>query len=91
MSETKFLSLPDNLIVDVPGEALSQMSSLETLDIGWCRLTKILQTDFKALPRLQFLLLAGNNISMIEQASFPLGLIHLHLGHNKIQNLNGSI
>lgn len=91
MSETKFLSLADNSLIDFPAEALSHMPDLMTLDLARNRLSTLTQSDFKALQRLQYLILPGNSLSRIERGTFPRGIINLHIGHNEIANLNGSI
>ncbi|XP_071444710.1 leucine-rich repeat-containing G-protein coupled receptor 4 [Hetaerina americana] len=91
MTDIKFLSLADNQLTEFPAKALKHMPHLATLDLGRSRLTSISQTDFEGLPELQSLFLVGNSISIIEEGSLPRGLQHLHIGHNRISNLNGSI
>ncbi|PNF40024.1 hypothetical protein B7P43_G12937 [Cryptotermes secundus] len=91
LGRTEYLSLADNSLPDVPHHILRQMPVLKTLDISRCRLQAISDMDFQNIPDLQHLVLAGNNISQLDQSSLPRTIRHLHLGRNNITHLNGTL
>ncbi|XP_069694189.1 insulin-like growth factor-binding protein complex acid labile subunit [Periplaneta americana] len=91
LARTEYLSLADNSLPVVPQHVLRQMPILKTLDIGRSRIQMITIADFQNMPDLQHLVLAGNDISQLEQSSMPNTLRHLHLGRNKLVHLNDTL
>ncbi|KDR18629.1 Podocan-like protein 1 [Zootermopsis nevadensis] len=91
LGRTEYLSLADNSLPEVPNHILQQMPVLKTLDIGRSRLQAITDKDFQNMTDLQHLVLAGNNISQLDQSSMPHTLRHLHLGRNKLMHLNDTL
>ena len=58
--------------------------------------SKPYRTDFflillQNMTDLQHLVLAGNKISQLDHSSIPHTLRRLHLGHNNITHLNGTL
>ncbi|XP_063700212.1 insulin-like growth factor-binding protein complex acid labile subunit [Culicoides brevitarsis] len=91
LGRTEFLSLSDNDFHEVPRDVFRHMPNIGTLDIARGRIKHINRDDFKALPNLGTLILATNQIESIDNGSFPNKIFNLHLGHNKIPSLNGTV
>uniref|UniRef100_A0A336LY93 CSON008120 protein n=1 Tax=Culicoides sonorensis TaxID=179676 RepID=A0A336LY93_CULSO len=91
LGRTEYLSLSDNNFDEVPRDIFSHMPNVGTLDIARGRIRRINKDDFKALPNLGTLVLATNQIDSIDNGSFPNKIFNLHLGHNKIPSLNGTV
>lgn len=91
LGRTEYLSLSDNDFDEVPRDIFSHMPNVGTLDIARGRIRKINKDDFKSLPNLGTLVLATNQIESIDNGSFPNKIFNLHLGHNKIPSLNGTV
>ncbi|KAH8375183.1 hypothetical protein KR200_000790 [Drosophila serrata] len=91
LSNVTYLSIGDNELDEIPKHALSHMPSLLTLDIGRCKIRAVQQEDFRGIQLVTNLILPSNNITRLDRGSFPLSLLILHLGRNRIESLNGSL
>ena len=65
--------------------------SLGTLDIARGKIKEIRSDDFSQLSNLQTLVIASNEIAMLEKDCFPKTLVSLHIGRNRISSLNGTL
>lgn len=91
MTKIEFLCLADNAISEIPRDALEHMPNLGTLDIARGKVKRIRQDDFAKLKYLQSVVIASNEIEMLEKDCFPKTLTSLHIGRNKISSLNGTL
>ena len=66
-------------------------SNLGTLDMARGRIKMIRHDDFKMLKKLEHLILAANEISVLEKDSIPNTIKILHIGRNNISSLNGTL
>lgn len=85
------LSLSDNAIQEIPRGAFEHMPNLGTLDIARGKIKSIRSNDFSRLKNLETLVIASNEIELLEKECFPRTLTNLHLGHNRVPSLNGTI
>uniref|UniRef100_A0A1Y1MT41 LRRCT domain-containing protein n=1 Tax=Photinus pyralis TaxID=7054 RepID=A0A1Y1MT41_PHOPY len=91
LPQVKFFSLSDNNIGVVPEAILETLPHISSLNLGRCGIQYITDRNFKSLPNLDTLMLGGNQISQMDSNSLPKNVIHLHLGRNKIKDLNGTL
>ncbi|KAH8378589.1 hypothetical protein KR009_000075 [Drosophila setifemur] len=91
LSNVTYLSVGDNELDEIPKHVLSHMPSLLTLDIGRCNIRAVQQEDFRGIQMVTRLILPSNNIARLDRGSFPMSLLTLHLGRNRIESLNGSL
>ncbi|KAL9910877.1 leucine-rich repeat-containing larval translucida isoform 1-T1 [Glossina fuscipes fuscipes] len=91
LSNVEFLSLADNELEEIPKHMLNHMPIIKTLDMGKCRIRAVLQDDFKGTQMLTNLFISVNNITRVDRTTFPPALVVLHLGHNQIEYLNGTL
>ena len=91
LSNVEYLGLGDNELEEIPKHMLNHMPVVKTLDIGRCRIRAALQDDFKGTQMLTNLFMPTNNLTRLDRATFPPGLVTLHLGRNNIENLNGTL
>uniref|UniRef100_A0A1A9WD08 Uncharacterized protein n=1 Tax=Glossina brevipalpis TaxID=37001 RepID=A0A1A9WD08_9MUSC len=91
LSNVEFLSLADNELEEIPKHMLTHMPIIKTLDMGKCRIRAVLQDDFKGTQMLTNLFISVNNITRVDRTTFPPALVVLHLGHNQIEYLNGTL
>lgn len=76
---------------EIPKEMFQHIPNLGTLDISRGRIKTIRHDDFKMLNKLEHLLLASNEISVLEKGAFPHTIKSLHIGRNNISSLNGTL
>ncbi|KAK2167038.1 hypothetical protein LSH36_32g06000 [Paralvinella palmiformis] len=83
------LSLAGNPISHLPGTLFRYQTTLELLDLGYCRLRRLPWTLFIGLWNLRVLDLRGNRLSYLESYTFiDLTMLHtLLLSHNPIRRL----
>ncbi|KAK5642667.1 hypothetical protein RI129_008834 [Pyrocoelia pectoralis] len=91
LSQVKYLSLSDNNIGIVPESILESLPYISSLDLGRCGIQYLAERNFKSVPNLDTLMLGGNHISQMDSNSLPKNVVHLHLGRNKIKDLNGTL
>lgn len=91
LNNVEFLSLGDNELEEVPKHMLNHMPIIKTLDLGKCHIRSVLQDDFKGNQMLANLFISVNNITRMDRNSLPPSLVVLHLGHNQIETLNGTL
>ncbi|XP_022904766.2 leucine-rich repeat protein SHOC-2 [Onthophagus taurus] len=91
LRDVLFFSLADNPIEHIPTTLLKQMPNIATLDLGRMRVQHLREHDLNDLGNVQGLLLPSNLIEEIDTRSIPANVTRLHLGHNKIRHLNGSL
>lgn len=84
------LGLSDNSFEEIPTEVFVHMENMATLDLSRGKIKKIKKGDFSNMPNVAHLLLSNNHIATIED-DFPSKLQSLHIGHNNITDLNGSV
>lgn len=65
--------------------------NLGTLDIARGKIKGIRSDDFVRLKNLHTLIVATNEIEMLEKECFPKTLTSLHIGRNRISSLNGTL
>lgn len=65
--------------------------NLGTLDIARGKIKEIRSDDFAKLNNLQTLIVASNEIELLEKDCFPNTLSSLHIGRNRISSLNGTL
>lgn len=65
--------------------------NLGTLDIARGKIKGIRSDDFARLKNLRTLVVAANEIEMLEKECFPNTLTNLHIGSNRISSLNGTL
>lgn len=87
----ELLSLADNAIPEIPREIFEHTPNLGTLDVARGRIKGVRANDFARLKNLQTLILASNEIEIVEKECFPNTLTSLHIGRNKISSLNGTL
>ncbi|XP_045510407.1 leucine-rich repeat-containing G-protein coupled receptor 4-like isoform X1 [Colias croceus] len=87
----EFFSLADNALTEMPRHVFRHLPHVLTLDLCRNKITKLTEEDFKDIQGLEHLLVADNQISKIERHAVPKGLIHVHLGINKLSSLNGAL
>lgn len=85
------MSLADNSILEIPREVFEHTPDLGTLDIARGKIKEIRSDDFARLNNLQTLVLASNEIELLEKDCFPKTLTSLHIGRNRISSLNGTL
>ena len=83
------LSVAGNPLTHLPGTLFRYQTTLEHLDLGYCRLHRIPWTLFIGLWNLRVLDLRGNRLTYLEPYTFiDLTLLHtLLLGHNPVRRL----
>lgn len=90
MGEAELVSLANHPLTTIPQNVLRLMPKLKTLGISKGVISRITTTDFMGLP-LTNIVLSANNVSLIEENSFPSTVNKLHIGENKIRSLNGTL
>lgn len=91
LDHTTYFSLADNTIPAIPRHILARMPYVKTIDIGRGRIQSLSPADFKGTPLLEYLVLPGNGISILEEQALPTILKHLHIGRNMLTTLNGTL
>lgn len=91
MSSVVILSFSDNELDEIPKHALSHFPNVSTLDFAKGKINFISRDDFKKNQDLRHLILVNNNISRIDCDAFPNKLRQIHLAHNRINSLNGTL
>ncbi|XP_058852609.1 toll-like receptor 13 [Acipenser ruthenus] len=86
-----FLSLAHNHLYVVPC-AIQNISTLQTLDLGFNRIGTLQPRGFSTLMRLKVLILEGNNINTMISAHFEglANLEELRIKKNNIQEITGT-
>lgn len=85
------LSFSDNELDEIPKHALFHFPKVSTLDFAKGKINYIGQDDFKRVQEIRHLILVNNNISRIDHGAFPKNLRQIHLAHNRINSLNGTL
>lgn len=75
----------------MPRHIFPHMPNLGTLDLGAQYIRRIGADDFRRLPRIEHLMLFSNELSEIAAGSLPTTLRTLHLSHNNLTTLNGTL
>uniref|UniRef100_A0A1B6FHS4 LRRCT domain-containing protein n=1 Tax=Cuerna arida TaxID=1464854 RepID=A0A1B6FHS4_9HEMI len=91
LGRTEYLSLADNRMTTVPHHVLRLMPILKTLDMGRCKIETLSSGDFQNLPLLRSLILPSNALTRMDNNSLPDSLRRLHLAHNSLTSLNGTL
>lgn len=91
LSSVMVLSFSDNELDEIPKHALFHFPNVSTLDFAKGKINYIGQDDFKRVPETRHLILVNNNISRIDHGAFPKKLKQIHLAHNRINSLNGTL
>ncbi|ERL95432.1 hypothetical protein D910_12695 [Dendroctonus ponderosae] len=91
MTKVTYVSFADTAIDAVPGHLWKYMPNIQTADLGRAKIKDILTDSFEDLQNLRNLVLSGNLIARIDKNSIPAQIERLHLGRNKIYNLNNTI
>lgn len=90
MNSVVMLALSDNSFEEIPTEIFVHMENMGTLDLSRGKIKSIKKGDFSDMPNVAHLILNNNFIASIED-EFPPKLQHLHIGHNNITELKGSV
>ncbi|KAL1501331.1 hypothetical protein ABEB36_006672 [Hypothenemus hampei] len=91
MSKVTYVSFADSSLDEIPGVIWKHMPYVQTLDLGRTRIKEIPHNSFEDFENLRTLVLAGNQISRIDRNSLPIQMERLHIGRNRIYNLNGTL
>jgi Leucine-rich repeat (LRR) protein len=91
MDQVDYFSLSDNAFEEIPREIFSYMPNIGTLDLSRMRLKAVRADDFKELANLRHLILATNQIQVLEKNSIPRSIENFHIGRNNIVSLNGTL
>lgn len=91
MNQVDYFSLSDNMFEEIPQEIFSYMPNVGTLDLSRMRLKSVKADDFKDLSNLRHLILATNQIEVLEKNSIPRTIENFHIGRNNIVSLNGTL
>ncbi|XP_066139331.1 leucine-rich repeat protein SHOC-2 [Euwallacea fornicatus] len=91
MSRVTYVSFADTSIDAIPGHLWKYMPNIQTVDLGRTNIKEILLNSFEGLADIRTIVLPGNQISKIDKNSIPLQIQRLHLGRNRIYNLNGTL
>ncbi|KAG8291845.1 hypothetical protein J6590_051751 [Homalodisca vitripennis] len=91
LGRTEYLSLADNRLTTVPHHVLRLMPILKTLDLGRCKIETLNSGDFQNLPLLRSLILPSNVLTRMDNNSLPDSLRRLHIAHNSLTSLNGTL
>lgn len=91
LTKVELLSLADNDVPEIPREMFEHTPNLGTLDVSRGRIKGIRSDDFTRLKNLQTLIVASNEIQILEKECFPKTLTSLHIGRNRISSLNGTL
>lgn len=83
--------MADNAVQEIPRGIFEHTPNLGTLDIARGKIKEIRSNDFVRLKNLQTLIVAMNEIEMLEKGCFPNTLVSLHIGRNRILSLNGTL
>ncbi|KAK4877356.1 hypothetical protein RN001_009862 [Aquatica leii] len=87
----KYVSFSDNNLGAIPEKILEVVSNVKTLDLGRSGIRHLTEQSFKSVPGIQSIMLGGNFISQMDSNSIPKNIHQLHLGRNKIKDLNGTL
>ncbi|KAF5301243.1 hypothetical protein FQR65_LT00943 [Abscondita terminalis] len=87
----KYVSFSDNNLGSIPQKILEVVSNVKTLDLGRSGIRQLTEQSFKSVPDIQSIMLGGNFISQMDSNSIPRNIHQLHLGRNKIKDLNGTL
>ncbi|KAF5297200.1 hypothetical protein FQA39_LY12215 [Lamprigera yunnana] len=87
----KYISLSDNNLGGIPEKLLEIVPNVKTLDLGRVGIKQLTEQNFKNIPDVQSIVLGGNLISQMDSHSIPRSIHKLHLGRNKIKDLNGTL
>lgn len=85
------LSFSDNELDEIPKHALFHFPNVTTLDFAKGKINYIGQDDLKRVQEVKHLILVNNNISRIDHGAFPKNLKQIHLAHNRLNSLNGTL
>lgn len=91
LSGAELVSFSDNILETIPQNVLQLMPKIKTLDISRANIANVTSMDLQSLQNLSTLILASNNISLLEMNAFPQAVEKLHIGGNRIKNLNGTL
>lgn len=83
--------MADNSVHEIPRDVFEHTPNLGTLDIARGRIKGIRTDDFVRLKKLTTLIVASNEIEMLEKDCFPDTISSLHIGRNRISSLNGTL
>lgn len=83
--------MADNDILEIPRDVFEHTPNLGTLDIARGKIKTMQSDDFSRLKALHTLIVATNEIEMLERDCFPSTLTSLHIGRNRISALNGTL
>lgn len=89
-----YLSLSDNDLEEVPRHIFKHTPRLGTLDLGSQHIRRIGADDFSMLNNLGHLVIARNDLTQIDHNAFTQHkhkIHNIHLGHNKLTSLNGTL
>lgn len=87
----KYFSLADNYIDEVPEHLWPHLPMVKTLDFGRTKIRELRESNFKALPHLEALIVPGCQMTNIEKNAIPPEVKRLHLGRNSLTTLNGTL
>lgn len=76
---------------EVPRHIFKHTPRLGTLDLGSQHIRRVGIDDFSMLHNLGHLVIARNDLTEIDQNAIPHKIHNLHLGHNKLTSLNGTL
>lgn len=91
LTHLEFLSLAFNNLDAVPRHIFPHTPNLGTLDLGVQQIRRIGADDFRQLPRIEHLMLFRNALTELDSGSLPSTLKTLHLSHNNLTTLNGTL
>ncbi|GJQ76872.1 hypothetical protein Trydic_g15078 [Trypoxylus dichotomus] len=91
LSQVTYLSLSDNPIPYIPTQTIEKMPQIATLDLGRLQVRSLREDDLEGFEALHTLVLPGNALQEMDTNSIPSTVKRLHLGRNKLRDLNGTL
>ncbi|XP_050316211.1 carboxypeptidase N subunit 2 isoform X2 [Anthonomus grandis grandis] len=91
MSRVTYASFADTPLDSIPRHLWKYLPSLQTVDLGRTTIKEIVYNSFEDLQSIGTIVIPGNQIDRIDRNSIPLHIQKLHLGRNRIYDLNGTL